>query len=281
MVVHVTASADKRVAIRVGKTRITYQDIRYQEKIDSIYGNNSLPKLGVAPVLHLINNVLEKEVLRERYRLYPPDSSLDQIACTIDLRSKNTARLLQIKEIFRGNTAGYLHLYIAPVTVNQKLYAAFYADTMIHAVPRMEMLKLHDNIFARPDDFERLPHFQTVSISKNIMPNGTFKVLSEEPASKPLFEKILTQLKPGGIWTEIIEDQRSYMMIKLESEDDSVYHCGVIAIAKMSFDQWFHRYVLDNIPITFYDRQLLKEIGRMYPEAWWLTEKKRKKNSWE
>lgn len=121
-----------------------------------------------------------------------------------------------------------------------------------------------------PDAFESLPGYDTINIKKYQLIKRTLGAYYDESLPNPLIEKVLKHLKLGGIWTDIIEDDQSYLMLKLLSENDSVYHCGVIRRAKLGFDTWFKEYITQHVPIVFYDKKFLDDLKMIYPELSWL-----------
>ena len=256
--------------VHVSEEYIFQSDIPLQQRIDSIYNDTSNDIGIIYSILHLTNAALEQSVLRKKYFLSPPDSSLVRIAKWVDMNTKDSIRLKKVKEIFRNDFESYLHLYVARITINPKLYDTFWNDTIIHAEPRKEMLAIRDEIISRPDNFERIGGYDTVNIEKYRLVKRMLGAYYDESVPNPLIEKVLKHLRPGGIWTDIIEDNQSYMMLKLLSENDSVYHCGVIRKVKLPFDPWFRNYVKKNIPIIFYDKKLFVTIKKMYPDLWWL-----------
>src|SRR5579872_3763877 len=150
IITSVIHSPGREIAIRIGKTNITYRDIQYRQKIDSIYNGGSTNEASIQAALHLINDALEKEVLRGRYGLVPSDSTLERIANDMKLHSKDSERLSLVIKIFDSNRAAFLNQYVAPVTINPRLHTTFSADTIIHAAPRSGMLRIRESVIAQP-----------------------------------------------------------------------------------------------------------------------------------
>ena len=122
---------------------------------------------------------------------------------------------------------------------------------------------------ADPKTFDKIKA-DTVKIQKIAQTSSAASGESEPESENPLIDKVLKRMKPGGVWTSIIEDDQSYRLLKLLSVNDKEYVCKILTIDKKPFDPWFRDYASAHVPVVFNDQLLRIKLSLKYPQLWWL-----------
>lgn len=217
----------------------------------------------------LIRDALEEAVLKSKYNLEPPESTLEEKAKWIDENTKDPETLSCIKAVYGRNKKAYLKNVVKPTLVNPKLHQMFSQDTLIHRQERKKIWEMMQKLKNNPDilpTLEGYGKFQT-----KYEENSTLKVSEYEIqfSKDPFIEKVLEKMKPGEIWSEIVEDDYSYKIVRLLGKDNEKYSWDGIVILKQSFDEWFKDYASKYIKIEIYDEVMKKNFLEKYPDLWW------------
>jgi hypothetical protein len=253
--------------LKIGDAAIENSDINYEIAVELCYGDTAVTKEQA--VVELGNKTLEKEVLRIAYGQIAPKAALKQKADYIDQTSRDPERLACLKQIFGKDTAAYYRLIVEPTLVNPRLRAYFAVDTNVHRAERDSVQKIWNGIIHRPETFSKL-HCDTLKISKftgvQKMPGGH----DEEIPVDPLVDRVLSNMKQGDLWHNVIEDDHGYRILMLLKVTDSVYTCRVFTVEKKPFDAWFREFVIYKVPILFRDDVLELSTRLKYLRLWWL-----------
>jgi hypothetical protein len=253
---------------RVGSIAITSSELQYRERVDSIDYGRAQPREQA--LKKLIGDALERAALASVFHVTPPDSALRQRVAWVDSTTKNPIGWNAEKRVFMRDTQSFYSVLVSSMLVNPRLHALFAADTDIQRNARDSIEKIWAAVSKDPSQFYQFP-FDTLTTPKHIGKNKSLAAMGvPQNVSDPLSTIVLSRLRPGGIWRHIIEDDYSYKIVALISENDSEYRSLVIVIAKAPFDPWFRSYVQRNIPVAFSDKRLEADLRKAYPDLWWL-----------
>ena len=81
--------------------------------------------------------------------------------------------------------------------------------------------------------------------------------------------KYIKKLKSGEIYPEIIDDNYSFLIIKLIRMNKNRYFIERISIDKPDFDAWFKCQAV-KIPIKISDGVIKRELLSQYGNVWWV-----------
>mgnify|MGYP000936766789 CR=1 FL=1 len=251
----------------VGTESIDKKTIDYQIKVDKCYGSENQSE-GVA-LIKIINNLLEKEVLLSAFDIKITEKDLEDKSGWVDTNTKAPDILKCVKEVFGNDRKNYLALYISPTVVNPTLYNNFYFSPEIHK----EELNEIKEIKAKIDSGQRLedfPNYSSLEVPKEITLPDTLEPYQDQ-FKESVLSKVVKQLKPNQIWPEIIEDEYSYMIVRLLKEDENQYYLDGVTVAKKEFDPWFKDWVTRNIKIFVFDSQIAQDLKTNYSQIWWVA----------
>jgi len=252
----------------VGPVSITQADITYQQRVDSCYYGRS--QTWEQAVAELVSATFERAVLQSAFHLTPPLEALREKAAWIDSNTHDPKKLHAIQEVFGNDTSSYYSLVVSPTLVNARLHSAFSADTTIQRAERDSIEKIWAIV---SKDHAQLYQFtlDTLVNRKIAKPNKTLATMgASRQELDPLVDVVLKHLAAGEVWNNIIEDEHSYKILQLLSQNDSEYYSLAVIVEKRPFDPWYRQYIQQNIPITFADNSLQARLRKAYPTLWWL-----------
>ena len=252
---------------RVGDVYILRSDIELRT---AVYVNCRMkPRKDTTEVLaEIIRDALEKATLQKFYGIAPPESVLKQKAKRIDRDTKAPEMLACIKSIYGSDKDAYLRNVVEPILVNNKLHSLFAIDSLVHARERDSAAAIMKNVKSHKIPLSSVAGYDTFRTPK-IPQNERINQYIQTDLKNPLVEKVLKNLGEGEIYSDIVEDDLSYKIIRLIGESDSDYVWDGIVISKNPFDEWFKDYVLNNISIEIYDTSLKRKFYEKYPDLWW------------
>jgi hypothetical protein len=219
--------------------------------------------------VELVNASLERAVLAIAFHLAPPVWALEEKARWIDSNTHDPEKLKAIERIFGRDTSAYYTLVVSPTLINARLHSVFASDPTVQRDERDSIQKIWAAISKDRSQFYKFKFDTLVTIQQN----PTHKALASvgaEQAQDPLAGAVLQHLKPGEMWNNIIEDDNSYKILELLSQNDSAYRSLAIVVQKRPFDPWYRDYILRHVPISFNDTSLLASVSKAYPDIWWL-----------
>ncbi|MCD6595324.1 hypothetical protein J7L68_06595 [bacterium] len=253
---------------RVGVVEINREDLTLQKTVyEKCYGQADKDSTEV--LAELISNALEKAVLKAKYEIEPPESVMAEKEKWIDKNTKAPEIWRCKKKIYGENKEALYRDIISPILVNQKLHGMFSQDTLIHKSGRDSIAKIFKKVMEFPESLETIAGYDTFRMPKQVSIDKTLLKSGVEFVPDPIIDKVLVHLKPGEMWQNIVEDDYSYKIVRLLSENDSSYLCDGIILPKRSFDEWFRKYAIENIDIEIYDDYLKKSLIEKYPDLWW------------
>jgi hypothetical protein len=250
----------------VDNKKITKQDIDYQIQIDKCYGIEN--QSGEKALIEIINNLLEKEALIFAFNIKISEKDLENKSNWIDTNTKAPNILKCVKSAFGNDKKSYLNLYVSPTVVNPTLYQNFYYSKSIH---RQEWNRINEILkqLANGQKIESFSEYQKFDIPKEITLPKSLQDYKDQ-FKEPIVLQIVKQLKNGQLWSEIVEDENSYMIIRLIDSDKDKYYVDGIVVKKKEFEPWFKDLVTKNIKISILDETLAQSIKRNYSLVWWV-----------
>ena len=253
---------------RVGSVEICREDLGLQKMVyEKCYGQTNKDSIEV--LAELISNALEKAVLKAKYGMEPPESIMIEKEKWIDKNTKAPEIWQCRKKVYGRNKKALYRNIISPILVNQKLRGMFSMDTLIHKQERDSIAKIFKKVMEFPESLKTIVGYDTFRVPKEVKIDKTLLKSGAEFVPDPIIDKVLVHLKPGEMWQNIIEDDYSYRIVRLLSENDSSYVCDGVIVMKKSFDKWFREYAIKNINIEIYDDYLKKNLAEKYPDLWW------------
>ncbi len=254
--------------IKVNNVKIYPEDLIFKKAVyEKCYQNIEKDKAEISA--ELINNALEEAVLKSKYNREPPESALAAKEQWIDKNTKAPEIWQCKKEVYRNNKAALYRNIIAPLLVNQKLHALFSLDNQIHKAERERIEKIFAQVKESPESIKNFQEYTAFNVSKHISAPEELAKAGAEFAPEPIIDKVLVHLKPGEFWPNIVEDDYSYKIVRLVSENNESYACDGVIVPKSSFDKWFREYAIANLKIEIYDSSLKESLKANYPNLWW------------
>ena len=102
------------------------------------------------------------------------------------------------------------------------------------------------------------------------MPDIIKQYLPEESKNfqDPLI-KIVSGLKEGEMYNNIVEDDYSYQIVRLIKKEGSKYKIESVIVAKSEFDKWFNNEA-EKVKVKILDKVLKESIKTDYPQVSWV-----------
>ena len=160
------------------------------------------------------------------------DEVLKAEAKRIDENTKNLKLLNAVKNVFAifESQSAYLKIYVLPVYVERVLYFDFFLKSAeIHERPTFAAKEFLKSALKTPHEFEKFAKIRKIGISE----------LEFQPADWA--GQVFHSLKPGGVFSEIIDSQESLEVIRLKSAPTSkrpVYVLQMVDFPKERFSPW-------------------------------------------
>ena len=259
---------ENEVVARVGSVEIYREDLILQKAVyERCYGQANKDSIEV--LAELIRDALEKAVLKAKYGIEPPESILVEKEKWIDKNTKAPEIWRCRKKVYGRNKKALYRNIISPILVNQKLHGMFSMDTLIHKQERDGIAKIFKKIMEFPESLKTIAGYDTFQIPKRVSVDKTLLESGAEFVPDQIIDKVLVHLKPGEMWQNIIEDDYSYKIVRLLSENDSSYVCDGVIVMKKPFDKWFREYAIKDVDIEIYNDCLKKSLLEKYPDLWW------------
>ncbi len=267
----------------VGGAQISSADVSYRVAVEKAYGNATATE--AAALVLLVNDALEREVARAA----GVDATAEEIAALgrhADETSKAPEILAKVKRVFSGaddrgddrgdGRAAYERLYLAPKVVNRKLRAWYSRDAAIHGRER-ELIEKAFGLVSSGMALKQAAEECGLDFSA-FEAGGSGGPLPSEleryfPRSaggvKDPLESILDSLPVGAVYDRIVENDRSFRVVKLVERNGSEYKAEAIAAPKRPFDEWFSERAA-RIEVRITDAALARAVRETYPNVWWV-----------
>lgn len=260
---------EKKTMALVGTQEIWLKDIQYQIEIDQCYQIEAVKQ--EVGLIELINQSLEKQVLKQRFQVEAPEHALQKKSSWIDKNTKAPEILKCIKDVFGTDKKSYLDLYVSPTLVNPKLHSLFSLSLEIHQAEIDKIKDIQEEFKENKKDLKNFKEYQEWEIEKQEprVPD-ILKEVHAQFRPNPLIREVLEKLKLGEVWPKIIEDDYSFKIVRLVKEDKDKYYLEGVIVEKRPFDGWFQQFVKQNIEIKIINPELKQRILLNYPDLWWL-----------
>ena len=254
----------------LGKVGITDNDFRLRYESYSKCYNQRIPKDSTDIMAELIRDFMEYAVLIDAYNITVPDSVLEKRAAFIDTLPELPQNLNCIKNIYSGYRSEYLKNLALPALVNKILSIKFNDDYNIHKKQKdsIEYLwALATN--TPPDKLKEFREYDSVIFLKDIK-SDTADQLRLSGGRDLLLDSIISKMKPGNMWKNIVETEYSFMLITMIEENDTSYKCGIIKVNKITMSEWISNYFSNSLKIIFKEAVFSEKLKRKFPDVWWI-----------
>lgn len=214
--------------------------------------------------------------------VYPKEEDLKKENERIDRETKAPEILDCVKKVFSQNRKKYDDFFVAPGLLNRIVRRTFSLSPEIQKNPRQKIESLRAEVSATPSKFNEIgktaPIFnENVAYPPSAKEGGkTPDVLApyfpqEDYSNDPLIINVLSKMKPGEIFSSIVEDDDFYKLVKLVSKKDNSYVFSAIAVPKEKFDPWFIE-INKTAAIKIYDKEFYGKIAEKYSDVWWFKQ---------
>ena len=260
------------IVAEVGSIKITEQTIINRLAVEAAYDNKGLNK--VSGLIMTINDALEME-FANKINQQPTANEIIDFKDHADKTSKAPEILNKIKNIYAADIKSYDLWFISPKIVNTKIRTYFSGNktynqqTFARIEPSLKMLRSGKSMKQTASALKL--NYAVDSISAK--PVDMTPALENYPDARLPFEnpmlKYLTGMKVGDICPNIIEENYSFMVIRLTSKAKDKYIIERISVQKPDFDSWFKKEAA-SIPIMINNTEIIRELKSNYGNLWWL-----------
>ena len=256
--------------VAVGDNDMTLQDVTYRGAIQHAYGGDTMPVYTA--LVASVNDLLTLEVAR-RAGLEPTEADVKSYIAHVEKTTKAPDILQRVKDIFGSDTGSYVRLYLEPKIAETKLqnYQAF--DTTVQDKAREQILDAYA-LVAKGASFA-----DAASKAGGVSSVDTFDVEdggtgATDPVQKnsslhPLAVLARDHLQPGELFSQVIEDQYAYRLVRLIARRGGNNIVETVTVPKQGYDVWFKKQA-ETIPITIHDAALVDSIRKHHENVWWI-----------
>ena len=257
----------------IGSIKITEQTIRYRIATEAAYENTGLN--NTTGLIMLINDALEME-LAKKYNQQALPNEIVQFKQYADATSKAPEILNKVKNVFGQDIKSYDLWYIAPKIVNRKIRDYFSSNKTFNQAalnqikPAMKILRSGKKM----KEVAKSLHLTFARDSIPLKPLDMTPALQNYPDATLPFEnpmmKYVKKMTIGEIYPEIIEENYSFLIIKLLNHNLDRYLIERISVPKPDFDSWLKKEA-ENIPIGINNSDIKRELQSKYSNLWWVS----------
>ena len=240
----------------VGNEAIDSSAVSYRLSTERAYGNSRMT--DAVALVSLINDAIELETAAS-LGIAPTETEISDLANHAQQTTKAPAILAKVKAIFGNDLGAYNRLYISPKVVNRKLREHHSNTAEIHQAEKA----VADNVLSLASSgktFEEIADETTATVSSFDVPVNSDSSLTS----------ILSALSVDSFHPGVIEDDSSYMVVRLTAKDSEKFTVEALRIQKKSFDEWF-RGIANGISIQIQNQQLRQSIQSNYSGIWWTS----------
>jgi hypothetical protein len=221
----------------------------------------------------VISNKLELLALKKKYNLEPEKSILTEKAKWMDKNTRAPEILKCIKNTYSPfYKRYYLEDVVKPTLVNPKLHFLFSQDREIHNEEIAKIEEIIKEVKNNPGILRSFKEYTRTAIPKIKKENVEMGGYSFDVPEDPFVSKILSKLKKGGVYPNVVEDDYSFKIVRLIDEDKENYYWDGVVIMKKNFDDWFKNYVKENVKIKILDKELKEKFKKIFFDVWWPVE---------
>ena len=257
-----------RVLALVNDREVTRGEVEMRRRVEATGGRDSLPFYVAAA--GLISEAYERE-LAEKLGLEPTDREIAEFAAKMDELGSEEV-LGPIRELFDGDTLGYLRHLVEPQAVAAKLKRRF-----------MEILPETEDGKAKMDralELLRGETTPTIVAESLLLEVRRDTLLKGGPATADVRARygnsvttnpvipLLDSLKPGRHLNQVLEDMVSYQIIRVVERNGDQIIVDIIEAPIYNYAMWFREQATD-ITVTMKDEELAETLRQKLPNLWW------------
>jgi hypothetical protein len=262
---------DEKVALIDGISIYRRELLLFYKVQKNCYKNENISKEEALAML--IRDKLELSVLKKKYNLEPEKSILIEKAKWIDKNTRAPEILKCTKNTyFPFYKKYYLEDIVKPTLVNPKLHFLFSQDREIHKEEIAKIEEIMKKVKNNPEILESFKEYTKATTSKRKEEKIEIGGYSFDVPEDPFISKVLLKLKKGEIFSNVVEDDYSFKIVRLIDEDKENYYWDGVIIMKKNFEDWFKNYVRGNVKIKILDKELKEKFKNRYPDLWWPVE---------
>ncbi len=254
----------------VQEQSITKEDIVLQQKTDSCY---NAPTSESIALIEIINKMLEEEVLATAFKKRITQQEMESKSQWVNQNSKAPNILACVKKHFEKHQQRYLELYIKPTLVNPALHHSYNFSKSLHADKMQRCKEIKDSLDHKWKPLEAFKEYRKWEVPKKMaVPDELLKTQPELVEQElPFIKNVIRRLSPGKIFPDIYEDEYTFIIPRLLSEDKENWYMDGIVVPKRPFDEWFREQVKNNIVIHIKDKELMKKLKEEYSHVFWVN----------
>ena len=235
------------------------------------YKNENISKEEALAML--IRDKLELSVLKKKYNLEPEKSILNEKAKWIDKNTRAPEILKCTKNTyFPFYKKYYLEDIVKPTLINPKLHFSFSQDREIHKEEIAKIEEIMKKVKNNPEILKSFKEYTKATTSKRKEEKIEIGGYTFNVPEDPFVSKVLSKLKKGEVFSNVVEDDYSFKIVRLIDEDKENYYWDGVIVMKKSFYDWFKNYVKKNVKIKILDKELKEKFKKRYPNIWWPIE---------
>ncbi|TAN35724.1 hypothetical protein EPN27_03255 [Patescibacteria group bacterium] len=238
---------------QVGGIIITNKDVAYKLATERVYGNKTIVKSDVTGIL--LGEATEHEVA-SALDVLPNEADITSFSERVDKTTKAPELLQAVKSVFGEDTASYKRLYLLPKMVNIALHSAYAADKNAHSESFAKIDKARKEAIAG-GTLEQVARLNGLEyINGDIKKSETIdpilqEYFTENDIQEPKLFFVLNTLKNEEIYIEVVDNENSYQVIRLLSNENDVYKVEMIVSKKLSYEEWYGT-IAEKINLTKY-----------------------------
>lgn len=267
--------SESGAAATVGTATINRQELLYRSAIQVAYSGDSLP-LSTALVA-AVNDALAGQVAA-KLGLVPSDREVSSFITHIEQTTQAPEILRDVKNVFGNDTASWIRVYLTPkiVEANLQHYQAF--DTAVQGAARAQIERAY-SLAMEGKSFEEVARatggtasIDTFTVQKGEethTPEELAKYGIEKNAEHPLAALAREHLKPGVVFSQVVEDANAYRIVRLLDRNGERSIVETMAVPKSTYDTWL-RSMAQSVPITLHDTTLANSVRKEYGAIWWV-----------
>jgi hypothetical protein len=256
----------------IGSLAITEKIIQYRIATEAAYENTGLNR--TAGLIMLVNDALESEFAKTISQQALPQE-VELFKEHADKTSKAPEILAKIKKEYGDDISSYNIWYISPKIVNRKIREYFSKDKYLNQ-EAFNKIKPTFRLAKSGKSLKVIAKSSGLSFSVDSIPVKPAEItpaLQNYPDAGLPFEnpmiKYVKKLKEGEIYPEIIDENYSFLVIKLIKKTKNWFYIERISIAKPDFDTWY-KSKAERIPVKITDDLIKRELKSQYGNVWWV-----------
>lgn len=256
-----------------GNVPIFRRDLLLRSGVTAAYGGDSLPPhTALAAAL---NDALAAQVAAD-LDLTPTDKEIAQFLRHADETTRAPEILQRVKEVFGNDSAALIRIYLMPKITEAKLqrYQAF--DSAIQSAAREGITRAY-SLAAAGRSFA-----EAARETGGTAGIDTFRTNEEAPptpripgrqgmtdeAERPLAALARTRLKPGVLFSQVVEDPYAYRIVRMVDRNAERSIVEVLSLPKLPYDAWLQSRA-EQIPVAVHDADLANSVRAEHGRLWW------------